>query len=177
MAPWELEAVIENIEAHEQRDELRERARERTAQRLGALKKADEAARCRQFRMNGETCGSPAMKSQDFCYFHGEAGTNNPERRNSSRSPFSKTSSACSSPSADYEPRSPADRSTTKPDACSSPRSAWRRKTEREGFFPMIETIEIPARSRPAIRIDPEEIPTLSSQSRAHSGSRRDLGS
>lgn len=73
MSPSQLEALIDNIAAHERWERLRERARERTEQWLNAIKKADEAPRCRYIKTDGRQCGSPAMKDQNFCYFHGEA--------------------------------------------------------------------------------------------------------
>ena len=75
MSPSELETLIENIQANEEWEELRERAKKRTAQWLGAIKKAEEAPRCQYLKTNGRGCGSPAMKDAAFCYFHGEART------------------------------------------------------------------------------------------------------
>ena len=75
MSPAELEALIENIEANEEWRDLKEAARERTAQWLGAIKKADEAPRCQYTKTDGAPCGSPAMRGTSFCYFHGEART------------------------------------------------------------------------------------------------------
>lgn len=75
MSPSELEALIENIDANEEWRDLKHTAKVRTAQWLGAIKKADEAPRCQYLKTNGKSCGSPAMKGTTFCYFHGEART------------------------------------------------------------------------------------------------------
>jgi hypothetical protein len=75
MSPSELEALIENIDANEEWRDLKHTAKVRTAQWIGAIKKADEAPRCQYLKTNGKSCGSPAMKGTTFCYFHGEART------------------------------------------------------------------------------------------------------
>jgi hypothetical protein len=75
MSPSELEALIENIDANEEWRDLKHTAKVRTAQWIGAIKKADEAPRCQYLKTNGKSCGSPAMKGTNFCYFHGEART------------------------------------------------------------------------------------------------------
>jgi len=75
MSPSELEALIENINANEEWRDLRETAKDRTAQWLGAIKKAEAAPRCQYTKTNGNVCGSPAVKGESFCYFHGEART------------------------------------------------------------------------------------------------------
>jgi hypothetical protein len=75
MSPCELEALIENIDASEEWRDLRETAKDRTAQWLGPIKKAEAAPRCQYTKTDGKVCGSPAMKGESFCYFHGEART------------------------------------------------------------------------------------------------------
>jgi hypothetical protein len=75
MSPSELEALIENIDANEEWRDLRETAKDRTAQWLGAIKKAEAAPRCQYTKTDGKVCGSPAIKGESFCYFHGEART------------------------------------------------------------------------------------------------------
>lgn len=75
MSPSELEALLDNIEANEDWRDLRETAKRRTAQWLGAIRKAKEAPRCQYLKTDGKACGSPAMKDAAFCYFHGEART------------------------------------------------------------------------------------------------------
>ncbi|PYX99823.1 MAG: hypothetical protein DMG62_09180 [Acidobacteria bacterium] len=44
----------------------------RLANQRRKLKLADEAPRCEHIKTNGEQCGSPAIKSTQLCYFHGE---------------------------------------------------------------------------------------------------------
>lgn len=73
MSPSDLEAVIDNINDYERWDDLRETARRLTAQRLSAAKKAKAAPRCEFVKVNGEKCGSPAMKGEATCYNHGQA--------------------------------------------------------------------------------------------------------
>ena len=73
MSPSELEALIENIDANEEWRDLKETAKERTAQWLGAIRKADAAPRCEFLKTDGQVCRSPAMKGTTFCYFHGQA--------------------------------------------------------------------------------------------------------
>jgi len=75
MSPSELEALIENIDANEEWRDLRNTAKDRTAQWLGAIKKAEAAPRCEYTKTDGNACGSPAIKGESFCYFHGEART------------------------------------------------------------------------------------------------------
>jgi hypothetical protein len=75
MSPSELEALLQNVEANERWRDQRERAKDRTAQWLGAIKKAEAAPRCQYTKTNGNGCGSPAVKDESFCYFHGEART------------------------------------------------------------------------------------------------------
>ena len=73
MSPSELEGLLSNITDLQHWEYLRDRARERTAQWLSAIRKADAAQRCKFVKFNGTTCGSPAMKGETTCYFHGEA--------------------------------------------------------------------------------------------------------
>ena len=75
MSPSELEALIENIDANEEWRNLRNIAKDRTAHWLGAIKKAEAAPRCEYTKTDGNVCGSPAIKGESFCYFHGEART------------------------------------------------------------------------------------------------------
>jgi hypothetical protein len=72
MSPSELEALLENVTDQEDWSDLRERAKRRTAQWLGALKKADVAPRCSHVRLDGSACGSPAMNGSTTCYQHGD---------------------------------------------------------------------------------------------------------
>ena len=75
MSPSQLEDLLDNIEANEDWRDLRETAKRRTAQWLGAIRKAKEAPRCQYLKTDGKGCGSPAMNDAAFCYFHGEART------------------------------------------------------------------------------------------------------
>jgi hypothetical protein len=75
MSPSDLEALLQNLDAHEEWRDLRETAKDRTAQWLGAIKKAEAAPRCQYTKTDGKVCGSPAIKDESFCYFHGEART------------------------------------------------------------------------------------------------------
>lgn len=75
MSPSELEELIDNIDANEEWQDLREEARKRTSQWLTGIKKAEQAPRCQFVKTNGKPCGSPAMKDSTLCYFHGEART------------------------------------------------------------------------------------------------------
>lgn len=75
MSRSELEALLQNIDANEEWRDLRETARNRTAQWLGAIKKAQDAPRCQYTKTDGNVCCSPAIKGESFCYFHGEART------------------------------------------------------------------------------------------------------
>jgi hypothetical protein len=72
MSPPELEGLLENIRDHEDWSDLRERAKRRTTQWLGALKKADVAPRCSHVKLDGRACGSPAMNGSTTCYQHGD---------------------------------------------------------------------------------------------------------
>jgi hypothetical protein len=72
MSPSELEALLENVTDHEDWSDLRESAKKRTAQWLGALKKADVAPRCNHVKLDGRACGSPAMNGSITCYQHGD---------------------------------------------------------------------------------------------------------
>jgi hypothetical protein len=73
MSPLELQALLENLDLHEEWESLRETARDRVGQWLGAIKKAEAAPRCQFVKLNGNNCGSPAMKGQSLCYYHAEA--------------------------------------------------------------------------------------------------------
>jgi hypothetical protein len=73
MSPSELEALIENIDANEEWRDLKDTAKERAAQWLGAIKQADAAPRCEFLKTDGQVCRSPAMKGTTFCYFHDQA--------------------------------------------------------------------------------------------------------
>jgi hypothetical protein len=73
MSPAELENLIENVDDHERWRELREAAKRRTSQWLSGIKKAEEAPRCQFVKLDGSGCGSPAVKGETMCYFHGDA--------------------------------------------------------------------------------------------------------
>lgn len=62
MSPPELENVIDNVDEHERWQDLREEAKLRVGQWLGAIKKADAAPRCEFIKPNGQQCGSPHEK-------------------------------------------------------------------------------------------------------------------
>jgi hypothetical protein len=72
LSPSELEILIEDIDANEEWESLRDTAKERAAQWLMALEHADEAPRCAHVKTSGKPCGSPAVKDDTFCYFHGQ---------------------------------------------------------------------------------------------------------
>ena len=40
------------------------------AQKLESLKKANEAQRCEHLKLDGDRCGSPALRGRDYCFFH-----------------------------------------------------------------------------------------------------------
>lgn len=54
-----------NIALIDGREEVAERAR-----RLELLKLANGAKRCEHLKLDGEGCGSPAVRGHLFCYFH-----------------------------------------------------------------------------------------------------------
>jgi hypothetical protein len=56
-----------NINLMEMRDEAAKRA-----EKLLYLEKAHRAKRCQHVKANGEGCGSPALRQQDYCFFHGQ---------------------------------------------------------------------------------------------------------
>jgi|tagenome__1003787_1003787.scaffolds.fasta_scaffold20148045_1 hypothetical protein len=62
-----FEDINRNIELLEGLDELTGRA-----QRLEYLKKANEAKRCEHLKLDGTSCGSPAVRGHQYCYFHGQ---------------------------------------------------------------------------------------------------------
>lgn len=70
MSPDELNSFIEDIDAHEEWEELRRDAKQRIESWRSGLKKADEAPRCAHTKPNGKGCGSPALKDESLCYFH-----------------------------------------------------------------------------------------------------------
>jgi hypothetical protein len=72
MSPDELNAFIEDVDAHEEWEELRREAKERIEAWRGGLKKAHESPRCAHVRTNGSSCGSPALKDDAFCFFHSQ---------------------------------------------------------------------------------------------------------
>ena len=61
-----FQALGRNIELQEGVGELTYRV-----QKLEYLKKANEAKRCEHIKTNGIQCGSPAVGSRQYCYFHG----------------------------------------------------------------------------------------------------------
>ena len=73
MSPSELKDLIENVGQHERWKDLREDAKRRTSQWLTGMKKAEAAPRCQFVKVNGTSCGSPAVKGETLCYFHGDA--------------------------------------------------------------------------------------------------------
>jgi len=72
MSAGEIEELIEEMDDIEDLRALREEARTQ-AKRLARLRVADSAPRCAHVRTNGTSCGSPALKEDQFCYFHSEA--------------------------------------------------------------------------------------------------------
>src|SRR5262249_7333183 len=40
---------------------------------LNYLKKANRAKRCGHVKVSGQTCGSPALRGQQYCHFHVQA--------------------------------------------------------------------------------------------------------
>jgi hypothetical protein len=72
MAPIDLHQLIENIEAHEEWQVLKNTAREVTQSWLSGLKKAKNSRRCDFVKLDGQRCGSPALKGQKTCYYHGD---------------------------------------------------------------------------------------------------------
>jgi hypothetical protein len=63
-----LEDVDRNIELIEMRADAAARAK-----KLEYLKKANSRKRCEHVKLNGESCGSPAVRGERFCHFHGQA--------------------------------------------------------------------------------------------------------
>jgi hypothetical protein len=61
-----FKALNRNIELQEGLGELTYRV-----QKLEYLKKANDAKRCEHIKTNGIQCGSPAVGSRQYCYFHG----------------------------------------------------------------------------------------------------------
>lgn len=59
--------IDRNIELLEMRADASARAK-----RLAYLKKANRAKRCQHMKLNGEGCGSPALRRQKFCHFHAQ---------------------------------------------------------------------------------------------------------
>ena len=60
--------INRNIELLQGLDGLTLRALE-----LERLKKANGAKRCEHLRLNGKTCGSPALRGGHFCHYHEQA--------------------------------------------------------------------------------------------------------
>ena len=60
--------INRNIELLEVIDELALRA-----DRFERLKEANGAKRCEHLKINGKTCGSPAVRGQVYCHYHGQA--------------------------------------------------------------------------------------------------------
>jgi len=65
-------AFIEDVERNIELVEMRADAAAR-AEKLEYLKKANVSKRCEHVKLNGETCGSPAVRAERFCHFHGKA--------------------------------------------------------------------------------------------------------
>jgi hypothetical protein len=63
-----IEDVDRNIELIEMRADAVARAK-----KLEYLKKANSRKRCEHVKLNGENCGSPAVRRERFCHFHGQA--------------------------------------------------------------------------------------------------------
>jgi hypothetical protein len=72
MSPDDLELLIDDIDANEEWEDLKEIARDRANVFL-KLKLANQAPRCSHVKPNGKHCGSPAVSGDTFCYFHGDA--------------------------------------------------------------------------------------------------------
>lgn len=65
-----LDDIDENIKLINHREYTRLRG-----ERLLNLEKAHRSPRCQYVRLNGKTCGSPAVSGQQYCHFHGVANT------------------------------------------------------------------------------------------------------
>jgi hypothetical protein len=71
MSPEDLELLIEDIDANETWEDLKETARDR-ANLFLKLKLAEQAPRCVHLKKDGSNCGSPAVAGDALCYFHGD---------------------------------------------------------------------------------------------------------
>jgi hypothetical protein len=72
MSPDDLELLIDDIDANEDWEALKEMARDRANVFL-KLKLAEQAPRCAHLKTGGGKCGSPAVSGDSYCYFHGDA--------------------------------------------------------------------------------------------------------
>ena len=64
--------LIRHIEENIQLNEMKADASRRAAN-LNYLKKANRAKRCGHVKVNGQACGSPALRGQQYCHFHAQA--------------------------------------------------------------------------------------------------------
>lgn len=64
--------LIRHIDENIQLTEMQADASRRAAN-LNYLKKANRAKRCGHVKLNGQTCGSPALRGQQYCHFHTQA--------------------------------------------------------------------------------------------------------
>jgi hypothetical protein len=62
-----IEAIDDNIDLINMRADAARRAR-----KLEDLQKANGAKRCRHVKFSGDDCGSPALRGQEYCYFHAQ---------------------------------------------------------------------------------------------------------
>jgi len=63
-----IDAIEQNIQLAEMCADAKHRAT-----RLAYLKKANRSQRCQHMKLNGEGCGSPAVRGEKFCHFHAQA--------------------------------------------------------------------------------------------------------
>ena len=68
----EVEDMVDGIDANIELSHAREIARIK-GERLQNLEKAHRAPRCQHLRLNGMTCGSPAVSGDTYCHFHRQA--------------------------------------------------------------------------------------------------------
>jgi len=64
--------LIDDLDKNIELEEARIQATLR-AQKLEFLKSAERAKRCEHIKSDGETCGSAAMRGQQYCYHHAQA--------------------------------------------------------------------------------------------------------
>jgi len=70
--PEEVLGMLEQVRRQVQWEVLKEESREQIAWFLENIKKANGAPRCEHIKPDGSPCGSPALKSDNFCHWHSE---------------------------------------------------------------------------------------------------------